>query len=183
MKICYVTGNELKFKLAKKVFSKLDIEVIQNKMETPEIQSLDSKEVAKFSAKWAANKLGIPVIKNDCAFCIKSLDNFPGALAKYTEDTIKPEGFLKLLEGLNKDCYWEEVLAYCEPGKEPVSFSSFTYGKISNNVREGRGWGYDKIFIPKGDTRTFSEMTEDEQIDCFSTNAYKELVDYIRRNN
>ena len=133
MKVYYVTGNELKVKLAKKVLEKLGIEVIQKNIVTPEIQSLDCREVAEYSAKYAADLLGIPVFKNDSGFCIDELDNFPGALARWAEETLKADGIIKLLEGkTNRNCHWVEVLSYCEPGGEPVSFESLTYGTISD---------------------------------------------------
>ena len=183
MKICYVTGNELKMKLAKSIFEKEGVEVIQEDIDTPEIQSLDCKDIAEYSAKYACNLLNKAVLKNDSGFFIEALEGFPGALAKYAEDTIKAEGYIKLLEGKNnRKAYWVEVLSYCEPGKEPVSFTSYSYGKIANEVHEGRGYDYDKIFIPDNDTRTFSEMSEEEQISFFNQDAYLQLLDYIKKD-
>ena len=180
MKIFYVTGNELKVKLAKSIFEKEGVEVVQENIDTPEIQSLDCEEVAEYSAKYAANLLDKPVLKNDSGFFIEALDNFPGALAKYAEDTIKAEGYIKLLNGVkNRNAYWIEVLSYCEPGKDPVSFTSKSYGTISKEVREGRGYDYDKIFIPINDNRTFSEMSEEEQLSFFNQEAYLKLLDYL----
>ena len=181
MKINYVTGNELKVKLASKVMSKYGIEVVQKNIETPEIQSLDCKEVAEYSAKYAADLLGEPVFKNDSGFCIDELDGFPGALARWAEETLKAEGIVKLLEGKeNRNCHWVEVLSYCEPGKDPVSFQSDTYGTISEKIVLGRGYEYDKIFIPLNETRTFSQMSEEEQIDTFDTDAYIKLCEYVK---
>ncbi len=180
MKIYYVTGNELKMKVAKSIFEKHDIEVIQEDIDTPEIQSLDCKEVAEYSSKYAANLLNKPVLKNDSGFFIEALDGFPGALARYAEDTIKADGFIKLLEGKdNRNAYWIEVLSYCEPGKDPISFTSRSDGYISDVVKEGRGYDYDKIFIPKNDNRTFSEMSEEEQIAFFNQDAYLKLLEYL----
>ena len=65
MEIYYVTGNELKIKLAKKIFNNLGVSIIQEDIDTPEIQSLDCEEVAKYSAKYAADKLNKAVMKND----------------------------------------------------------------------------------------------------------------------
>ena len=181
MKLYYVTGNELKVKLAKKVFEKMNIEVIQEDIDTPEIQSLDCKEVAEYSAQYAATLLDKPVMKNDSGFCIEALHNFPGALAKYAEGTLGAEGIVKLLEGKdNRNCFWVEVLSYCEPNGKPVSFTSLTYGTISEKIVLGRGYEYDKIFIPKDETRTFSQMSEEEQIDTFDTDAYLKLADYLK---
>ena len=180
MKIYYVTGNKMKIDLANSIFKNLDIEIIQEDIETPEIQSLDCEEVAKYSAEYASKILNKPVLKNDSGFVIPALNNFPGALAKYAEDTIGAEGYTKLLEGKDKSCYWVEVLAYAEPGKETVCFTSLSYGKIADKPRGERGYPYDKIFIPDKDTRTFSEMTYEEQISYFDQDAYLKLYDYLK---
>ena len=181
MVVYYVTSNELKVKLLKKVFSEYNIEVIQKKMDTPEIQSLDCKEVAEFSAKYASKLLGLPVIKNDSGLCIEALNDFPGALSRYAEDTIKAEGFIKLLEGnKNRNAYWVEVLSYATPDGEVVSFESISKGHISDSVHEGRGYDYDKIYIPEGDTRTFSRMSEEEQLHTFNIDDYVKLAEYLK---
>ena len=180
MKVYYVTSNALKVKLLKKVFDKYNIEIEQKDIETPEIQSLDCKEVAEYSALYASKLLNLPVIKNDSGLCIEELDNFPGALARYAEDTIKAEGFVKLLEGkTNRNAFWVEVLSYATPDGKVVSFESISKGTISDKVIEGRGYDYDKIFIPLNDNRTFSIMSEEEQIDSFDTSAYEKLAEYI----
>lgn len=180
MDIIYVTGNKGKIELAKMIYQDLDVNIIQENMETPEIQSMDCVDVAKFSAEYAANLLGKPVMKNDSGLVIEALNGFPGALAKYAEDTIKAEGFIRLMQGVeNRKCYWVEALAYCEPNHEPVCFVSLSYGTISKSVRGNRGYDYDKIFIPDGDSRTFAEMTEEEQFKCFDTKAYKDLYKYL----
>ena len=70
--ITYVTGNWAKIASAKQALEPLDVQVDNVKLETPEIQSDDVVDVAKFSAKWAANELNKPVIKNDTGFFVKS---------------------------------------------------------------------------------------------------------------
>lgn len=184
MEIVYVTGNKGKVKLANMIYQDMGIEIVQEDIEIPEIQSMDCVEVAKFSASFAAKILGKPVLKNDSGLVIPALNGFPGALAKYAEESLDADGFIRLMNGiLNRECYWIEVLAYCEPNKEPITFESYSYGTISDTVREGRGYPYDKIFIPKGDTRTFSEMTEEEQLRTFDNKAYLDLLKYLIDNN
>ena len=181
MKIYYVTGNKIKLQLAKLHFESNGVEVIQENIETPEIQSYDCEEVANYSSKYACNLLNKPVLKNDTGFFIEALDYFPGALAKYAEDKIGPDGFIKLLKGKeNRNAYWIEALSYCEPGKDPVTFISKTPGTIAYEVREGRGHGYDKIFIPLGDTRTFSQMSDEEHIKAYNEDAYNKILEYLK---
>ncbi len=180
MKINYVTGNKGKVKLAQMIFKDMDVEIIECDMETPEIQELDCKLVAAASAKYAADKLNMPVLKNDSGLFIPALNGFPGALAKYTEPTIKRDGCIRLMNGIdNRECFWVEALAYAEPGLEPVVFESRSYGTIAESPRGNRGDEFDYIFIPKGETRTFAEMSVDEQLKCFDNKAYLDLYNYL----
>ena len=82
-KITYVTGNWAKIASAKSALSPLGYEVDNIKMETPEIQADDVSEVAKYSAKWAANELGKAVLKNDSGLFVKSLNGYPGVYTHY----------------------------------------------------------------------------------------------------
>ncbi len=184
MEIVYVTGNKGKVELMNMIYKDMGVKVIQENMETPEIQSMDCKDVAKFSAEYAANLLGRPVVKNDSGLIIEDLNGFPGAFAKYVEEMLGEEGFLKLMEGkTNRRCYWIEALAYCEPNHEPIVFESLSYGTIALEARGSRGEPYDKIFIPEGDTRTFAEMSVEEQLKCFDTKAYMDLLKYLISND
>lgn len=184
MEIVYVTGNKGKVELMNMIYKDMGVTVIQENMETPEIQSNDCKDIAKFSAEYAANLLGKPVVKNDSGLIIEELNGFPGAFAKYVEEMLGEEGFIKLMEGkTNRRCYWVEALAYCEPNHEPVVFESLSYGTIATEARGTRGFPYDKIFIPDGDNRTFAEMSEEEQLKCFDNKAYMELLKYLMQNN
>ena len=182
MEITYVTGNKGKVDLINLIYKDYDINIIQEDIETPEIQNMDCKEVAKYSAKYAANILNKPVLKNDSGLVIEALNGFPGAFSKYTEETLGAEGFLKLMEGQkNRKCYWVEALAYCEPNSEPVVFESLSYGTIANEAKGDRGYPYDKIYIPDGDARTFAMMSLEEQLNTFDTKAYMELLDYLKQ--
>ena len=171
----------MKIDLANKIFKDCDVEIIQEDIETPEIQSLDCEEVAKESVTYACDLLNKPVMKNDSGFVIPALKGFPGALAKFAEETIDSDGYIKLLEGKDRKCYWVECLAYKEPGKDPVCFTSLSHGTIAKEVHEGRGYPFDKIFIPENETRTFSEMTYEEQLSFFDNKAYLELLDYLTK--
>ena len=182
MKICYVTGNKGKIELAKLIFKDTDVEIEQIDIDVPEIQSLDTEEVAKYSAEYASKLLNKPVLKNDSGLYVKALNGFPGALAKYAEENIGAEGYCRMLEGKEKECYWTESLAYAYPGEEAVVFTSKSYGKIADTPREGRGYPFDKIFIPENDDRTFSQMTLEEQLSYFNQDAYFKILEYIKNN-
>ena len=182
--ITYVTGNWAKIASAKKFLAPLGYEIDNIKMETPEIQDDDVTEVAKYSAKWAAEKLGKAVLKNDSGLFIKGLKGFPGTYTHYVDDTIGAEGILKLMEGIeDREAYFKESLAYCEPGGEPVVFEGFTRGRIALEKSGNYGWTYDHIFIPEGEDKTMACFPDDERWDFWSVDAYKNLVNYIEEKN
>ena len=181
MKITYVTGNKYKIELAERILSPLGIEISQKKIYCPEIQDDEIENVSKFSAKFAANELGEAVIKNDSGLIIEALNGFPGPYTAYVENTLTEEGILKLLEGKqNRNACFVEVISYCEPNKEPISFVSKTFGTISTEKRGEFGWSYDRIFVPENETKTLAEFADDERWKFWSDDAYLQLRDYLK---
>ena len=86
--ITYVTNNWAKIESAKQALAPLGYKIENIKIDTPEIQADDVTEVAKYSAKWAAEKLKKPVLKNDTGLFVNSLKGFPGVYTHYASDTI-----------------------------------------------------------------------------------------------
>lgn len=179
-KITYVTGNWAKIASAKKILEPLGYEIDNIKMDTIEIQADDVEEVAKFSAKWASDKLKCDVLKNDSGLFIEALNGFPGVYTHYADDTIGEDGVLKLLEGVeNRNAYFKEVLAYCEYGKEPITFIGITKGTIALSKSGEYGWSWDFIFIPEGETKTLGCFPDDERWNFWSLDSYKNLDSFL----
>ena len=180
-KITYVTGNWAKIMSAKQLLEPLGFEIEQVKMDVPEIQNDSIEEVAKFSAKWASDKLGKTVLKNDSGLCIEALNGFPGPYTHYVDDTLGEDGILKLLDGIdNRRAYFIEVLAYCEFGKEPIVFKSITKGSITYEKSGQYGFSYDYIFIPDSETKTLANFDDDIRFKLWDDSAYKELANYLK---
>ena len=183
MKITYVTGNKAKIASARQVLEPLGFEVDNIKMDTPEIQADDVIEVSKYSAKWAAEKLNKPVLKNDSGLFVEAFNGFPGVYTHYAEDTIGEDGLLKLMEGLeNRNAYFKESIAYCEPGKEPVVFEGITKGIIDTKKSGTNGWSWDYIFIPEGETEPLACFEDSKKWSFWSNDAYLELAKYLNNN-
>ncbi len=49
------------------------------------------------------------------------------------------------------------IIAYCEKQDDVMLFNANVSGKISTKIH-GIKWGYDPIFIPDGDTKTYSQL-------------------------
>lgn len=159
-KIIFVTGNAGKFTEIKEILAAVGIEAVQNDGDYPEIQADDLELIAAYSAKAAAQDLQIPVLVDDSGLFIKALNGFPGPYSRFTEDHLGNPRVLKLMENeTNRDAYFKTVIAFCEPGKEPLTFSGTVDGKIAFEERGGGGFGFDPIFDYNG--QTFGELGTD----------------------
>lgn len=179
-KIVYVTGNWAKIMSARQILEPLGFEVEQKKINVPELQADSIEEVAKFSAKWASEELKCDVLKNDSGLCIDALNGFPGPYTHYVDDTLGEDGVLKLLDGIeNRKAHFIEVLAYCEYGKEPITFTSITNGTIALEKSGKYGWSWDFIFIPDGTDKTLGNYPDNERFKYWNMDSYTKLVNFI----
>lgn len=183
-KITYVTGNTSKILSAKQILEPLGIEVDNIKMETTEIQANTVDEIAKYSAKEASEKLKCTVLKNDTGLFVEALNGFPGPYTHYVDETLGEDGLLKLLEGIeNRKACFIEAFAYCEYGKEPIVFKSITNGVITKEKSGKYGYSWDFIFIPNGYDKTLANYPDDKRFFMWNTDAYKELVEYLKEKS
>lgn len=179
-KIFYISTNNYKYNKFKENFNISSISIDQISEETPEIQAHNNKIVAEFSAKWAANKFQVPVIKEDIGMYINSLRGFPGPYLNHIEKWLETEGLLNLISKKNdRSAYWEFCISYCEPNSDPISFSTFPKGSISETAKGRGGWIADKIFIPEGETKTISEMIDDNTFHRDNYH-YVQLIKYLK---
>ena len=181
MKVVYMTGNKFKLLTAKNILEPIGIEVENQVIECPEIQSNSIEEVAKFSSKYASNELQCDTLKNDSGLVIPSLNGFPSAYSKYVEETLTEDGIIKLMDGVeDRSAYFLEVLAFTEYGKEPIVFLSKTKGSIAKEKAGENGWGYDKIFIPEGEKQTLACFSDDERWKFWDESGYTEFANYLK---
>lgn len=178
--ITYVTGNWAKIEMAKQILEPLGFKVNNIKMDTIEIQADTMEEVAKYSAKYASDKLKTSVLKNDTGLVIPALNGFPGPYTHYADDTIGEDGILKLMNGTeDRYAYFIEALSFCEYGKEPIVFVSKTEGTIAYEKSGEYGWSWDFIFIPKGENKTLGCFKDEERFKFWDNEAYLKLVKYL----
>lgn len=182
-KILFITGNKFKFELAKsKLNLNAGIELEQKKFPCIEIQANTIGEIASYSAKYCADNVNSPCIKNDSGLSIISLDGFPGPYTRYVEEKIKEGGILDLMSNIsNRKAEFIEVLAFCEPGKESILFECKTEGEISTKIMGEYGWGIDKIFIPRGYNKTFAEFNDEERMKLWDSSGYNKLSEYLNK--
>jgi non-canonical purine NTP pyrophosphatase (RdgB/HAM1 family) len=159
-KILFITSNNKK---VEEVSAITGFDVSAKNLDIPEIQSLDVEAVAKAKALSAFQLTGSPVIVDDTGLSIDALNGLPGALVVWFLDSMGPEGILKILANeKNRQASVSTCIAYADQSGV-FAFTGTITGKISETLRGESGFGYDPIFIPRGQEKTYAEMTADEK--------------------
>ena len=127
-------------------------------IDIPEIQSLDLDEVITAKAKSAYEKIKKPVLVEDISLEIKALNGLPGTFVKFFLAALGTEGTVALLGDKKTDTKVTNATALYD-GKNLKIFKGSTYGTLSRKNRGVNGFGFDKVFIPKGYKQTYAEMS------------------------
>lgn len=177
--IYFITTNDYKFQRFTESVKLSGFTVKQLKEETPEIQAANNRQVAEYSAKWAADRFQHPILKEDVGIYITAYKGFPGPYLSQVEKQLEIKGFLRLLtDATDRSAYWEYAIAYCEPGKEPVSFYTQHKGTYATEARGQSGWYTDKLFIPEGQLKTVAELLDSGEY-IRNERHYGLLKDYL----
>ena len=172
--VLFASSNIHKYEEAKKILSEFGINLEFFQTDLMEIQDDSLSEIALKKVLHAYDKCKKPVIVEDDGLFINSLSGFPGPFSAYVFKTIGNNGILKLI-GSNRTAQFRAVIAFCDSNKEPVFFESNVFGQISKNI-QGKGWGYDPIFIPENQNNTYAELAEKNNL----SHRYQSLKKFAR---
>ena len=177
--IYFVTSNKGKHAEARAIFGDL----VQKDIGYTEIQADTLEEVAAYGIKEVAARLDRPAMIEDAGLFVEALKGFPGGYSAYAQKTIGNAGILRLMDGIEcRDAYFKSVVAYAEPGQEPVMFKGEVHGQIGFEERGGKGFGYDPIFYVGGTSLGEMEIEEKNRIShrAASINALKDWLERRR---
>ena len=180
MTITFITGNPAKAKYLSDYFH---IPVTHRKLDLPEIQSLDLREVVEDKTRRAYEAVGSPVLVEDVSVTFHALKRLPGPLIKWFLETLGNEGLCKLLDGYDDRSARAEVMyGYCDGGEVRV-FHGSVEGTIAEHPRGDTNFGWDPVFIPEGHSKTtWAEMTSDEKhATSMRRIALEELGKYLQK--
>jgi XTP/dITP diphosphohydrolase len=135
----------------------------------PEETEPDFVGNARLKAVAAATASGLPALADDSGVCVAALGGAPGI---YTARWAGPErDFSKAMERVHRALgdaedrsgYFACVLCVRWPDGEEAVFEGRSDGTLVWPPRGQRGFGFDPMFQPAGDTRTYGEMSPDEK--------------------
>ncbi len=170
--VLFVSSNKNKFNEAKNILSKNGINLGFFKSSLREIQAESIKEIAALKVDEAYRQCNKPVIVEDAGLFVESLNGFPGPFSSYVFKTIGNSGILRLVK-TNRKAKFQSVVAYCDDKYGVVLFDAKVEGKISKNSK-GKGWGYDPIFIPNRQNKTYAMLSNKNEI----SHRYKALKNF-----
>jgi XTP/dITP diphosphohydrolase len=162
-------------------------------LEEPEEIGTTFIENALLKARFAARASGLPALADDSGLCVDALGGRPGV---YTADWAErhwyegPEGrdwFMAMgkVEGLlcehgpdvGRAAHFACVLAVAWPDGVHAIYEGRVDGTLTWPPRGRLGFGFDPVFVPRGDTRTFAELPATEKhVISHRADAFRKLV-------
>jgi XTP/dITP diphosphohydrolase len=162
-KICVVTSNTHKFDEIRDVSREYGVEVEMCPGLKLEIQSDNLEDIVLKSALLAYLYLNKPILVEDAGLFINALNGFPGPYSSYVYKTLGVNGILKLMDGVtNRRACFKSAVALVVNNRV-LSAQGEVCGVITTYPRGQGGFGFDPIFIPDGESRTFAEMSVSEK--------------------
>ncbi len=146
-------------------------------------------ENAIIKAEYLYEKTNSNVIAEDTGLEVDALGGKPGVYsARFAgEDNNAEKNMDLLLEKLgasaNRKAKFHTVIALILDG-ELFTFQGKVNGTIQNKKTGFQGFGYDPLFVPKNETRSFAEMSIEEKSKIsHRARAFKKMVDFLTKLN
>ncbi len=171
MDIVFATNNENKTREIRNIlddsFRLLSLTDLNITEDIPENEpTLEGNALHK--ARYVHNILNMNVFADETGLETELLKGLPGVKsARFAgEDKNSDANIDKLLTMLgkskNRKARFRTVIALIMEGKEYI-FEGIVDGMITSHRKGKDGFGYDPVFIPEGETRTFAEMPLSEK--------------------
>lgn len=149
-----------------------------------EIQADSLDEVASFSLK---NDHSLSNYNNifleDAGLFVNALGGFPGPYSAFVLKTLGCKGILKLMEEVkDRSARFESSIAFRNQAGNYHFFKGITPGFIALTER-GTEWGFDPIFIPEGESRTYAELGIDKTKYNHRVKSLQKMIDFLNERN
>ena len=166
MDIVFATNNENKTREIRNIlgnsFNLLSLNDLNIDEDIPENEpTLEGNALHK--ARHVHKMLNMNVFADDTGLEIDMLNGLPGVKsARFAGENKNSDANIEKVLAMmgkskNRKARFRTVIALIMEGKEYL-FGGIVDGMIIPNRRGTDGFGYDPIFIPEGETRTFAEM-------------------------
>jgi XTP/dITP diphosphohydrolase len=188
MKLVFATQNENKAQeiqsLLPEYFKIITLKDIRCFDEIPETaETLEGNSLLK--ASFISETYNLNCFADDTGLEVEALDNLPGV---YSARYAGPEKsaaaninkVLLELEGKVERNAQFRTLITLILNKSTFSFEGIVRGEIISEKRGENGFGYDPIFVPEGEVRTFAEMSlEEKNKHSHRARAFQKMIKFL----
>ncbi|RMH53600.1 MAG: RdgB/HAM1 family non-canonical purine NTP pyrophosphatase [Bacteroidetes bacterium] len=130
---------------------------------------------------------GLPTLADDTGLEVSALGGRPGVhsarfAGPQADDAANRARLRRLMQDQpDRTARFRTVLAFID-GKETQLFEGLCTGRLLTEERGHGGFGYDPLFVPDGETRTFAELSQEEKNRLSHRgHALRAFVAYLRR--
>jgi non-canonical purine NTP pyrophosphatase (RdgB/HAM1 family) len=155
-----VTGNPNKLAEARRLCGH---RLAAAEVDLPEIQSLDLATVLEAKAEEAYGRLARPVIVEETGLELAAMNGFPGPLIKWMLAAVGAPGVARTAHALGDSRAQARCLLLYYDGHRRLRAEGETAGRLVLPPRGDSGFGWDPVFQPDGEERTYAEMTAAEK--------------------
>ncbi len=188
MKLVFATQNENKAQeiqsLLPEYFKIITLKDIRCFDEIPETaETLEGNSLLK--ASFISETYNLNCFADDTGLEIEALDNRPGVnSARYAgpekSAAANINKVLLELEGKTERNAQFRTLITLILNKSTFSFEGIVRGEIISEKRGENGFGYDPIFVPEGEIRTFAEMSlEEKNKHSHRARAFQKMIEFL----
>ena len=187
-RLLFGTNNQNKLQEIRQILSEkyevLSLKDLGKDIDVEETEpTLEGNAILK--AKAFFEHSGIPCFSDDTGLEVEALDGRPGVYsARYAgENCSYQDNVNKMLSEMtgktNRVAHFRTVIAFYD-GNQILTFDGIAEGEITEEQKGEGGFGYDPIFLPKGYSKTFSELPADEKNRISHRGkAVRKFADYI----
>lgn len=183
--LIFVSENEGKYQeyaallgLADLKWSRSGVEESQNL----EMQALVRQKIDHLRARLP----GIPFFVEHSGLIIDAWRGLPGGLTAQFMKTVGAAGLCRMMQAYDHErgALARAVIGFYHPGTQQIILcQGDAFGQIAPEPRHTPGvqaFGWDAIFIPEGDTRTYAEMPlEEKNLISMRRSASQEFARYL----
>jgi non-canonical purine NTP pyrophosphatase (RdgB/HAM1 family) len=155
--LALVTGNTGKLREVRRMVAG-EIEAID--IDLPEIQSLDLGAVLRAKADAAAHHATRPFVVEETGLELAALNGFPGPLVKWMLQAIGADGIARLAVAAGDAAARARCRLLYRDAAGDVEAEGVTEGSLVVPGRGDRGFGWDPVFLPAGEARTYGELAD-----------------------
>lgn len=159
-----ITSNPGKLREFQQELSSLGIELEHARVEYEEIQTDRLEDVVRHGLEELKDRGLDNFIIDDSGLFIDSLKGFPGVYSAYALKTLDCKGILRLLEGeKDRSAHFQCCIGSSISGLADIVTCAKAHGTITYREKGEGGFGFDPIFQPNRDRRTYAEIPLDEK--------------------